>query len=52
MLYSSELSYTIFSMKYFPECEQYHNTLLLIITDSDEKTLMNIVNVDNFESIY
>jgi hypothetical protein len=52
MLYSSELSYTIFSMKYFPECEQYHNTLLLIITDSDEKILMNIVNVDNFEIIF
>ena len=52
MLYSSELSYTILSMKYFPECEQYHNTLLLIISDSDEKTLMNIVNVDNFEIIF
>jgi hypothetical protein len=52
MLYTSELSYTIVSMKYLPECDIYHNTLLLIITDSDEKTLMNIVNVDNFEIIF
>jgi len=52
MVYTSELSYTIISMKYFPECDLYHNTLLLIILDSDENTQMHIVKADNFEIIF